>query len=1090
MALNKDVQATEIFGAGVDGKGILPDFKAPTTQSVNDQRYYAAQNQLKSRTESRVWNSRGDNYPFSIVDLKNKISGVSQLSKFYFDIPKLRNESVDRSKLVKKAWEKSIKDRPGAKEIIKNIYFYSENITIPMRGINTDPHVYANGFKFEAPIGTNYGDGDIAVTMIVDKNYYLYDFFMNWMNEIHSKDTGYFSFHDQYVTDIDIYQLNNININFPRNSNFDDMIANASSTGIINYKVSLGNCYLKSVTAIEFKHEAANERTKITVGFTYEKIDYVNPNQTTPTNVNISQLEDRYNFGNVVMAPPQPAQAVPNSPGGMVTPEIPVVTIDDIGPPSLGQPIIASNNAYMTAGNITGAGMVIPPNPVYNTTDYYQQSSTTTPNTGGRLVGPGEIFDPYTDNYIPPPTPEQFQAVRRQNIAQTLKAEIENVYQQNKAHNPPQWTYDPDSMRWSPNPEYQTDQQMRNDAVEQVFNYRKTQLTVDPTVLQEETDRQLQDIQEHQATSLYITDENGFAIENPNYDHRRNPGETDEEFAHRMAIRNLGYSDVPIPDLEEFIISETSLTDDRNFNAEGFAHFIATNISNEEVLGHFNTGLPAGLRPTDRPTSSPRSAEDIYEDLQEENSQVPEYLIDYGGRTTRNPDYRTDDELWEEATAEAAGWTHGMGQGGQHHAGPRTVKMSTEQDGMYDVPAVLLDDPDPQGLINYAENVYENGGPDFRPAAQKYAESVHERSLRQGAQEAYENSQTNRNLRNILLNNNSGLTAIDVLDKTLDEERTEMDVNNPQNNQERRIAAVVKRLDAGGGSHPLSRREQDIVIEIYNEKYPEFKIPLGTNLYNDLTDHVVTRRRNFDPDLFEQFYDKKQTETPEELNAEIETVNRETSRLENLVNQQNEDARIERIQQNYRDTVNTPTRRAIRDAMDERLYERRSKGGNPSRTADEQRIVDATYDTVMTETDVTTYSSVMFEKILIEEEAYYQGLENGLTPQEVGLNAHFAFAQHRHNVASSNSNSASVFPATVVQDQTPEQRRESSQRTLEIMLRKSQEARGWLRNSQIPTEQLRMQVELQNYKNAGPDEARRIMLTVNAFVRENRENKL
>ena len=215
------------------------------------------------------WFSEGYNRKFSITDLRNKITGLNQLSKFYFDFTEIRTGTIDSESNL----QDLIKKDGKYWNVLKNLYFYSENITIPMRGINTDPHTYANGFRFEAPTGSNYGDGDIAITMIVDLDYKIYDFFMAWMNSIHNKKTGYFSFHNRYTTDLNIYQLNNIGVEFSKNNTFESMIADRS-TRFFNYQVELRNCYPKSVSAIEFKHESKDERVKITVNFTYEQVYY------------------------------------------------------------------------------------------------------------------------------------------------------------------------------------------------------------------------------------------------------------------------------------------------------------------------------------------------------------------------------------------------------------------------------------------------------------------------------------------------------------------------------------------------------------------------------------------------------------------------------------------------------------------------------------------------------------------------------------------------------------------------------------------------------------------------------------------------
>ena len=230
---------------------------------------------------------------FSITDFRKKITGVNYLSKFFFDFAELRTNNwvgpeVRISEIIN---EKN-------KEILENLFFYSENITIPLRGINTDPHIYANGFRFEAPTGSNYGDGDINITMNVDLDFRLYQFFMDWMNLVHDKNTGYFSFHNRYTTDVSIYQLKNIDQFFPDQMNFTDMIELNPYPGFWALKVDLKNVYPKSVSAIEFKHDAKDERTKITVNFTYEQIHYNYPERMTgslkPKRIEPPKLKDRF----------------------------------------------------------------------------------------------------------------------------------------------------------------------------------------------------------------------------------------------------------------------------------------------------------------------------------------------------------------------------------------------------------------------------------------------------------------------------------------------------------------------------------------------------------------------------------------------------------------------------------------------------------------------------------------------------------------------------------------------------------------------------------------------------------------------------
>lgn len=1077
----------------LDAGGSGASYKRPVT---NDERYYAAQNQLKDRYEKTgsvgfpaPWEYGTENKPFTIQNLRNKISGVNQLSKFYFDLPKIRNESSDRSNLVKRAWEKTTKDTPDAAQALKNIYFYSENITIPMRGINTDPHVYANGYKFEAPIGTNYGDGDIAITMIVDKDYYLYDFFMNWMNEIHSKDTGYFSFHDQYVTDIDIYQLNNVDISFPKNTNFDNMIADTTK-GFVNYKVSLGNCYPKSVTAIEFKHEAANERTKITVGFTYEKIDYINPKKGITEKLpefyntdNLNQLEDRYNLAGINMNLP-----IPKAP-----------PYDPTKDPSL---------------NFGGQGLdpTSLRGPEYNTNDYFAQQQeyyvTIAPEwthiddigPPEYFVGPHESFDPYADNNMQFPTAEEFRRVRGDNYNVINQAELNNIITTIESQNPPQWEYDENSMSWSQNPEWKSEQEIQNEAIEQWFNYTRKKLTIDSETLQEEIESQLEDIERNQETSLYITDENGFAIENPNYDHRRYPGETDEEFAERRAKISLGVVDVP--DRGEF-------TDDEgNFDMESFSRYMADNITNQDVIDRFNRTLPAGMTPTGNPDRKHQTFEEIYDRLKEDNDSLPDEIIVSPGPgvnhviTKPNPEKKTELELYNEAINELAGYGNSTS-----NVGPETIMVPSKNDGRQPVPASIVNDPNPEVFEEYARKVYEEGGPDYRDFAEQKTEWWDEKQLRNMAHIQTRNNEVSNNLQNLLLNEDHGYTPRDILLHTLPEEMNSFDIDNPQTETQKVKAALYKRLAVGEGTVPLNERETNILIDIINPQYG-LSIPHGTNLFeNPTVINEAMRGRGFDQELFVHFREKELDMTMEEADTQMNRLNQATNSLNNVVNnintnhaismlnragehgQQIQNAKdaaqmekIEEIRENYRQELNSPTRNFWRDMVEQQRQDRIDKGGNPQYTGREQAIMDAADDGKMTSQDLHTFASVLHQEQIDENRVYRTSLEEGFKPEEVGVNAYYNFQAAKQHT---NHETTVHTPVT-----TEEERFRIAGKSLAQQLRESQAAAGYASNLDVPTDQLQLMSYLKRYEELGPDERNRVLVVTRAIIEENRENQL
>ena len=206
---------------------------------------------------------------FNVSDIGKKITGVNYLSKFHFEIDLNKGDVNWRNTL-------DLADGNDLENKLKDIFIYSENITIPSRGLNTEAYVFSNGFRFEVPTGTNYGDGNISVNIRVDEKYELYNFFINWMNLIHSKETGFFAFQNTYVTDIRIRQIHDSQPASQYNNFIENVSFNSDSKKGFVYGVDLINCYPKSVGAIQFRHDA-KDFVKFNVDFSYEKINYIMP---------------------------------------------------------------------------------------------------------------------------------------------------------------------------------------------------------------------------------------------------------------------------------------------------------------------------------------------------------------------------------------------------------------------------------------------------------------------------------------------------------------------------------------------------------------------------------------------------------------------------------------------------------------------------------------------------------------------------------------------------------------------------------------------------------------------------------------------
>lgn len=208
---------------------------------------------------------------FDVTEFLRKIRGTTYLSKFYFEIEPNFVGNIEQ--IMKSSRTQNLLNANN-KINLKDIFFYSQGITIPSRGLNTENYTYSNGFRAEMPTGSNFGDGNISIPIMSDDKYTLYDFFITWMDKIHSKETGFFAFYDDYVTNLTIKQLDYRATSIITDSlkDFHDNLS--GGTGETVFGVQLVNCYPRAVSAIEFRHDN-KERVEFNVNISYEGIEYI-----------------------------------------------------------------------------------------------------------------------------------------------------------------------------------------------------------------------------------------------------------------------------------------------------------------------------------------------------------------------------------------------------------------------------------------------------------------------------------------------------------------------------------------------------------------------------------------------------------------------------------------------------------------------------------------------------------------------------------------------------------------------------------------------------------------------------------------------
>jgi hypothetical protein len=105
-------------------------------------------------------------------------------------------------------------------------------------------------------IATDYKSADITATFYADKFLRERSYFELWQKAAFSNQSHNFNFYDNYVSDVNIFQLGQ----FASRNERDD----------VTYAVKLFDCFPKTISAVEYSYEAnAIQTFTVTFGFRY-----------------------------------------------------------------------------------------------------------------------------------------------------------------------------------------------------------------------------------------------------------------------------------------------------------------------------------------------------------------------------------------------------------------------------------------------------------------------------------------------------------------------------------------------------------------------------------------------------------------------------------------------------------------------------------------------------------------------------------------------------------------------------------------------------------------------------------------------------
>jgi hypothetical protein len=167
------------------------------------------------------------------------------------------NAEAGTSEEADKAQDKAGQALQYERDLLPQIQLLCTKITMPSRTFNTSPYRIA-GAPYQYPTQVQYAE--VQATFIADKFLRLRQFFEVWQNSIYDNQTGMFNFYENYISNLDIFQL----------GQFEELNDRDSAT----YGVRLRECFPSVIGEISYDAGAKDQYVELNVTFQYR--DWLN----------------------------------------------------------------------------------------------------------------------------------------------------------------------------------------------------------------------------------------------------------------------------------------------------------------------------------------------------------------------------------------------------------------------------------------------------------------------------------------------------------------------------------------------------------------------------------------------------------------------------------------------------------------------------------------------------------------------------------------------------------------------------------------------------------------------------------------------
>jgi len=195
----------------------------------------------------------------------NEAEGFARKARFYveFNLPKAGgvgitnidpgSELSDGANELETTFKSSAEMISVQKANARRVQAFCSAISMPERTVEMK-EVKHHGPAYK--IAIDYKSADITATFYVDKFLRERSYFELWQKAAFSNQSHNFNFYDNYVSDVNIFQLGQ----FASRNERDD----------VTYAVKLFDCFPKTISAVEYSYDANTIQTfQVTFGFRY-----------------------------------------------------------------------------------------------------------------------------------------------------------------------------------------------------------------------------------------------------------------------------------------------------------------------------------------------------------------------------------------------------------------------------------------------------------------------------------------------------------------------------------------------------------------------------------------------------------------------------------------------------------------------------------------------------------------------------------------------------------------------------------------------------------------------------------------------------